>query len=45
MIHFELLRDPGILIITPQGPLEKRTLSSSRKKLIHSLRQRESSRA
>ena len=23
MIHFELLRDPGILIITPQGPLEK----------------------
>jgi hypothetical protein len=23
MIHFELLRDRGILIVTPQGPLEK----------------------
>jgi len=23
MIHFELLRDQGILIVTPQGPLEK----------------------
>jgi SpoIIAA-like len=23
MIHFELLRDRGILILTPQGPLEK----------------------
>jgi len=23
MIHFELLRDAGILIVTPQGPLEK----------------------
>ena len=23
MIHFELLRDKGILIVTPQGPLEK----------------------
>jgi hypothetical protein len=23
MIHFELLRNQGILIVTPQGPLEK----------------------
>jgi hypothetical protein len=23
MIHFELLRDRGILVVTPQGPLEK----------------------
>ena len=23
MIHFELLRDQGIVIVTPQGPLEK----------------------
>ena len=23
MIHFDLLRDRGILIVTPQGPLEK----------------------
>jgi len=23
MIHFDLLRDQGILIVTPQGPLEK----------------------
>ncbi len=23
MIHFELLRDQGILIVTPQGPLEQ----------------------
>jgi hypothetical protein len=23
MIHFELLRDQGILIVTPDGPLEK----------------------
>jgi hypothetical protein len=23
VIHFELLRDAGILIVTPQGPLEK----------------------
>jgi hypothetical protein len=23
MLHFELLRDPDILVITPEGPLEK----------------------
>jgi len=23
MIHFELLRNRGILVVTPQGPLEK----------------------
>ncbi len=23
MIHFELLRSQGILIVTPQGPLQK----------------------
>jgi hypothetical protein len=23
MIHFELLRDRGVLVVTPQGPLEK----------------------
>lgn len=37
MIKFELLRDRGILILSPDGPLEKPTLNDLPKRSIRSL--------
>ena len=45
MIHFDLLRDRGILIVTPQGPLEKTDFDLVAQESTHTLRKRESSTA